>query len=91
MVKDLEATVTKYVCHIRDQLKGQGITGECTAEKALGSAADEIVDYAERHDIDLIAMASHGRSGIKRWVFGSVAEKVLHAAHSPILLVRVQK
>jgi len=90
-VRGLEATVTKYVCGIRDQLKGQGLTGECTAEKAIGPAADEIVDYAEKHDIDLIAMATHGRSGVKRWVFGSVAEKVLHAVHIPILLVRVQK
>lgn len=55
---------------------------------AFGRAAEQIVDFAEREKVDLIAMSTHGRSGLTRWVFGSVTEKVLRATRIPILLVR---
>jgi nucleotide-binding universal stress UspA family protein len=51
-------------------------------------AAAEIVDYAEVNDVDLIAMSTHGRTGVGRWVFGSVASRVLRGTTKPILLVR---
>jgi len=54
----------------------------------MGSPAETILDYAQRHPIDLIVMATHGRSGLQRWVYGSVADKVLRGAEIPILLVR---
>lgn len=50
--------------------------------------ADTIVTEADRLNSDLIIMATHGRGGIKRWILGSVAEKVLHQAPCPVLLVR---
>lgn len=53
-----------------------------------GDPADAIVDYASRNDIDLIVMSTHGRTGVSRWVYGSVAGKVLQAAPCPILLIR---
>jgi len=60
---------------------------------ALGSGppADQIIDYAEANEIDLIAMSTHGRSGISRWVFGSVTDKVLHAGNTAVLTVRAGK
>ncbi len=57
----------------------------------MGSAADQIMNYSEENDIDLIAMSTHGRSGIGRWVFGSVTDKVLHAGDIPVLVVRPSK
>ncbi|MBN1374666.1 MAG: universal stress protein [Dehalococcoidia bacterium] len=54
----------------------------------VGKAADTIVEYAAAHKIDLIVMATHGRSGISHWVYGSVAEKVIHASKAPIWLVK---
>ncbi|NJN99471.1 MAG: universal stress protein [Anaerolineales bacterium] len=54
----------------------------------MGSAAETIIDYAHHHPIDLVVMATHGRSGLQRWVYGSVADKVLRGATQPILLVR---
>jgi nucleotide-binding universal stress UspA family protein len=57
-------------------------------ELADGHYADEILSYAENNDIDLILMASHGRSGIRRWRMGSVADKVLRAAKVPVLFIR---
>jgi nucleotide-binding universal stress UspA family protein len=54
----------------------------------MGLAAETIIDYVHRHPIDLIVMATHGRSGLQRWVYGSVADKVLRGAEAPVLLVR---
>jgi nucleotide-binding universal stress UspA family protein len=50
--------------------------------------AETIVDYANKNNFDLIVMATHGRTGLGRWALGSVADKVLTGANSPILLVR---
>jgi nucleotide-binding universal stress UspA family protein len=55
---------------------------------ACGNPADAILDYAESNAVDLIAMSTHGLSGIKRWVFGSITDKVLHAGDMPVLVVR---
>jgi nucleotide-binding universal stress UspA family protein len=55
-----------------------------------GDVADALVDYAARHHVDLIVMSSHGRSGVSRWLYGSVAEKVLRGAHCATLIVRGQ-
>jgi nucleotide-binding universal stress UspA family protein len=58
---------------------------------ATGSAADQIIDYAEANAIDLIAMSTHGRTGLGRWVFGSVTDKVLHAGDTPVLVVHARR
>jgi nucleotide-binding universal stress UspA family protein len=57
----------------------------------FGSAADAIIDYAIDNNIDLIAISSHGRSGIGRWVFGSVTDKILHFGETALLVVRAAK
>jgi nucleotide-binding universal stress UspA family protein len=57
---------------------------------AIGYPAEEILRYANRHKIDLIIMATHGYSGIKRWRMGSVADKVLRASKIPVLLARAK-
>lgn len=54
----------------------------------LGKAADEILVVAEREACDLIAMSTHGRSGVQRWVYGSVTEKVLRSGDTSLLIVR---
>jgi nucleotide-binding universal stress UspA family protein len=61
---------------------------EARAEVITGNPAEGIIDYAGKHHIDLILLATHGRSGIRRWVMGSVADKVLRASQVPIWLVR---
>ena len=59
---------------------------DCSVE--IGKPAEVIVDRAAAQAGTLIAMATHGRSGVKRWLLGSVADKVLHAAANHLLLVR---
>lgn len=53
-----------------------------------GQAADMIADYAAKNEIDLIIIATHGRSGVSRWVMGSVADRVLRSSCVPVLMVR---
>lgn len=47
----------------------------------------EILDYADTHDIDTIVVGTHGRSGLERWMLGSVAERLLRASDRPVLVV----
>ena len=56
---------------------------------AYGKDAVQICEYARKNKFDLIAMATHGRSGFSRWALGSVADKVLSCSRVPVLLVRV--
>lgn len=63
---------------------------EVKAVLLFGDPAKEIVSYAERNNVSLIAMASHGRSGIMMWALGSVANKVLQRASVPVLLIKVK-
>ena len=59
-----------------------------TSHAEAGEPAEEIVQYASVADVDLIAMATHGRSGLSKLIMGSVAEKVLRESHVPVLLLR---
>jgi len=54
----------------------------------LGDAATEIIDFAVRTENNLVAMSTHGRSGIGRWLLGSVAEKAVQHCQDPVLLLR---
>lgn len=65
-----------------------GKTLEVRGELAVGHAAEEILRYADENSIDIILLATHGRSGVKRWAMGSVADKVLRASKVPVWLVR---
>jgi len=58
---------------------------------ASGPAAERIIDIADSQHADLIIMCSHGRSGIERWVFGSVTEKVLRRAKCVTLVIQGQE
>lgn len=62
---------------------------QCTVRK--GNAADAIIESAAAEKQTLIAMATHGRSGLDRWLLGSVAEKVLRGASNPTLVVRAKR
>jgi nucleotide-binding universal stress UspA family protein len=68
------------------QLREDGL--DVQVEVAFGRPADQIVQFAEEEGMDLIAMCTHGRSGIGRWILGSVADKVLRGTHLPVMLVR---
>ena len=54
----------------------------------FGPAAEAILDFAERHQVDLVAMTTHGRTGLRRWVYGSVTHKVLDQWPGCMLVAR---
>jgi nucleotide-binding universal stress UspA family protein len=56
----------------------------------VGPVAESIIDYAEVNEVDLVAMCTHGRTGLARWALGSVADRVLRAGAKPTLLVRAR-
>ncbi len=60
-------------------------------QSAQGMSADEILRVAREGDYDLIVMGTHGRTGVKRLVFGSIAEQVVRHADRPVLTVREPK
>ena len=77
-----------YLHSIKSSMVSLGVPVSCTVR--LGEPASWIVSEAERDPNTLIAMSTHGRSGMTRWVLGSVADKVVHATTVPILLLRSQ-
>ena len=76
----------EYLDGLEKQLKDSSIN--VRSEVLVGKAAEEIVDYANKNPFNLIVMATHGRSGLSRWVYGSVTENVLQGVSSPVLLIR---
>ncbi len=79
-----------YLGRLRQALLEQKVPTDMTVLRSH-SVADAIVDFAEQKGVDLIVKTTHGRSGISRWVFGSVATKVLEQAPCPVFLVRVNE
>jgi nucleotide-binding universal stress UspA family protein len=77
-----------YLTGVEGSLRSTGITVRSYVES--GPIVSTISNVAERERCDLIAMASHGRSGVSRVFYGSVAAGVLHRAEHPLLLIRAQ-
>ena len=89
-MEDTEKKAMHYLNESGEALRSKGIT--VTAKVAIGDAADEIVKLAEEIDANLIAMSTHGRSGLSRWAFGSVTDKVLRReGRIPIIMVRAPR
>jgi nucleotide-binding universal stress UspA family protein len=76
-----------YLTAAADRLRARGRT--VSTAQPQGHPAQEIVDYARREGIGLIALTTHGRSTLRSLVFGSVAQEVLQKAPCPVLLVRI--
>jgi len=80
------AEADRYLNQVQGKVKLNG-TGVQT--KVLrGIPAEALGDYAVKSGVDLIVIATHGRSGVSRWVWGSVADRILRSACVPVLMVR---
>jgi nucleotide-binding universal stress UspA family protein len=80
--------VDDYLSHVEERLSRLGIAARRQVE--YGPVVLSILEVAESEDVDLIAMASHGRSGLARVFYGSVAAGVLQRIDRPLLLIRAQ-
>ncbi len=80
-------TAERYLTNLAEEVRKRG--HKVTSMVRIGQqVAGEIIDFARESGADLIVMYTHGRSGISRWVLGSVALKILTRAQTPILLLR---
>lgn len=84
LVREGKRKAENYLFRLAKQLPGIAVKYEVEE----GDAAAAIVDKAGQKESTLIAITTHGRSGLQRWLLGSVAEKVLRASKNPLLLVR---
>jgi nucleotide-binding universal stress UspA family protein len=81
-----KADAEKYLKEIVARL---GKTGaNIKAQVIYGKAAEALSDYANKNDVDLVIVATHGRSGVSRWVLGSVADRLIRSLGVPVLVVR---
>jgi nucleotide-binding universal stress UspA family protein len=79
-------TAEEYLRRIAD---GINIPGANFSHEVLeGKPADMLADYATQTGVDLIIIASHGRSGVSRWVLGSVADRIVRNSCVPVMMVR---
>ena len=82
----VSADVEAYLDKVCNLLRDKGVSVRC--EIRVGDAAEESIRLADEIETDMVAMTTHGRSGVGRWSLGSVAEKVLQGGNTPVLLVR---
>jgi len=84
--KALMAEALIYLEKVQRDLKQQGVTANVFTLE--GDVASAIIGFAEQRGFDLVAMATHGRTGLDRFVMGSIAEKVVRSTNRPVLLIR---
>jgi nucleotide-binding universal stress UspA family protein len=89
VIEGEQAEAASYLRQMAARLSARGFT--VSAAQLEGSAGDAIVAYAREHQIDLVALTTHGHGGLGRIVFGSVAEHVLRHAPCPVLLERARE
>jgi nucleotide-binding universal stress UspA family protein len=83
---EIEAEARRYLTSQARRLREEGL--DVQTEILRGSASSEIVALARQTDHNMIALATHGRSGVNRLLMGSVAEAVVRASGDPVLVVR---
>jgi nucleotide-binding universal stress UspA family protein len=81
-----KSTAKDYLDQVVNGFRHEGTS--LHSEVLIGRVSESLRDYTEKNDIDLIVIATHGRSGVTRWVRGSVADKVLRTSDVPVLMVR---
>jgi len=79
----------KYLKGIVARLRKAGVNAR--ADLVYGKAGETLSDYVPKNKIDLVIIATHGRSGVSRWVWGSVADRLIHSINVPVLMVRASE
>ncbi|MFN8413523.1 MAG: universal stress protein [Anaerolineales bacterium] len=85
VIEETEKEAEEYLDLEALKLKKEG--NKVTSILREGPIPETILAVAEETHADVIAMSTHGRSGIQRWLMGSVADRVVHHAHIPVMLI----
>ena len=88
-IEQIKKKAMAYLNKAGKALRSKGAIVKCKVR--VGKATDEIAKTADEINADLIAMSTHGRSGLSRWAFGSVTDRVLRGGNKPVLMVRAPK
>jgi nucleotide-binding universal stress UspA family protein len=89
LIETLRKQGREYITSVAAELEREKL--DFKYDLITGMPADTILDYAKENDMDLIAMSTHGRTGVGRFVLGSVADKVVHVSELPVLLIRAHR
>lgn len=81
--EELRARGERLVAAVRERARERGV--DPVTAVLDGSPAEGIVDYAREEDVDLVVLGTHGRTGLQRYLLGSVAERVVRTAPAPVL------
>ena len=87
--RDSKSGATRYLESKEQHLKSAGL--EVLSVVSEGEAAETIIELAKGSPDSLIVMCTHGRSGVRRWILGSITEKVVRHAEDPVLAIRAKK
>jgi nucleotide-binding universal stress UspA family protein len=82
----LSAQAEEYLKNTANQLRARGL--QVRSATCEGPVAEAILEHAEALNAGLVVMSTHGRGGVSRWVYGSVADRVLQGSSCPVLLIR---
>ncbi|KTG09858.1 universal stress protein UspA [Haloprofundus marisrubri] len=85
---ELESRASSATGVVAEAARDRGV--DVVEETRVGRPHKVIANYAEKEDIDLVVMGSHGRAGVSRALLGSVTERVLRSTHVPVLVVDKQ-
>jgi nucleotide-binding universal stress UspA family protein len=86
MLETARTAISDYLERTAERMKAAGLNASW--ELLDGDAASRILAYVERTSGSLVAIATHGRSGLGRWLLGSVADKVIRSSSRPVLVIR---
>ncbi len=88
-MEEIKKKAIDYLDKAGEALRSKGAIVKTRVE--AGNAAEEISKAADEINVDMVAMSTHGRSGLSRWAFGSVTDKVLRGGKVPVLIVRAPR
>jgi len=86
MHQEMEKNARTYLDEIAGKLEREGIQTRIVILQ--GKPADSLIEWVHNNSIDLLLIATHGRSGLTKLFWGSIAEKVVHAVNVPVMLVK---
>jgi len=89
-IQQIREQLKQKLASLRNELRAQGLQTRIQMIEGAG-VASLICDYINEEDVDLVVMTSHGRTGLGRFIFGSVAHKVMQEVSVPVLIVRPDK
>ncbi len=88
-IEQMRNRASRYLDSAGAVLRKNG--AQTKVQVSFGDPADEIIKAADEINADMIAMSSHGRSGLSRWAFGSVTDRVVRGGNRPVLVVKAPK